>query len=50
MDSDCDIAANTLEKVVQIFFLSDPTIGAVTGHARVRSAQGGSILDPGYMA
>jgi hyaluronan synthase len=43
MDSDCDIAADALEKAVQIF-LSDTTIGAVTGHARVRGAQNGSIF------
>jgi cellulose synthase/poly-beta-1,6-N-acetylglucosamine synthase-like glycosyltransferase len=30
IDSDCNIATDDLEKVVQIF-LSDPTIGAVTG-------------------
>jgi hyaluronan synthase len=32
MDSDCDIQAYAVQKAVQIF-LSDTTIGAVTGHA-----------------
>jgi iron-sulfur cluster repair protein YtfE (RIC family) len=43
MDSDCDIASDAVEKAVQIF-LSDTTIGAVIGYARVRGADKGGIL------
>ena len=48
MDSDCDVAHDAVEKAVQIF-LSDPTIGAMTGHARLRGAQSSSSQDPGCM-
>jgi hyaluronan synthase len=44
MDSDCDIAADAVEKAVQIFFLSDTTIGAVIGHAGVRGVDKSGIF------
>jgi hyaluronan synthase len=43
MDSDCNMASDAIENAVKIF-LSDRTIGAVTGHGRVRDAENGSKL------
>lgn len=37
MDSDCDLASDAVENAVKILH-NDRTIGAVTGHARVRGA------------
>ncbi|NOJ29734.1 MAG: hypothetical protein DA328_06150 [Nitrososphaeraceae archaeon] len=43
MDSDCNMAYDAVENIVKIF-LSDNTIGAVTGHGKVRDAEHGNIL------
>jgi hyaluronan synthase len=43
MDSDCSMASDAVEKTMQIF-MSDETIGAITGHGRVRGAANGSTL------
>lgn len=44
MDSDCEMAADAVEKFVRIFN-SDRTIGAVTGHGRVRNVSDGNTLE-----
>ncbi|MFL6391466.1 MAG: glycosyltransferase, partial [Nitrososphaeraceae archaeon] len=44
MDSDCDIHSDAVEKAVKIF-KSDRRIGAVTGHARIRNAEKGNLLE-----
>ena len=44
MDSDCDIHSDAVEKAVRIF-KSDRRIGAVTGHARIRNAEKGNLLE-----
>ncbi|HJT50197.1 MAG TPA: glycosyltransferase [Nitrososphaeraceae archaeon] len=44
MDSDCDIYSDAVEKAVKIF-KSDRRIGAVTGHARIRNAEKGNLLE-----
>jgi hyaluronan synthase len=43
MDSDCDLASDAVDNAVKIFY-TDRTIGAVTGHARVRCAAKGNTL------
>lgn len=44
IDSDCEMAADAVEKFVRIFN-SDRTIGAVTGHGRVRNVSDGNMLE-----
>lgn len=44
IDSDCEMAADAIEKFVMIFN-SDHTIGAVTGHGRVRNVSDGNTLE-----
>jgi hyaluronan synthase len=43
MDSDCNIAPDAVENAVKIFH-TDRTIGAITGHARVRNAPSKTLL------
>ena len=43
MDSDCNMAHDAVENIVKIF-LSDKTIGAITGHGKVRDAEHGKTL------
>ena len=43
MDSDCNIATDAVENAVKIF-CTDRTIGAITGHARVRDASKKTLL------
>jgi hyaluronan synthase len=43
MDSDCNMAIDAVENAVKIF-QSDRTIGAVTGHGRVRDVENGNAL------
>src|SRR5919109_763465 len=43
MDSDCNIAPDAVENAVKIF-RTDRTIGAITGHARVRNASKKTLL------
>jgi hyaluronan synthase len=44
MDSDCDMALDATEKAVKIFY-SDPQVGAITGHGRVKNAHTGRFFD-----
>src|SRR5919108_1069403 len=43
MDSDCNIATDAVENAVKIF-RTDRTIGAITGHAKVRNASKKTLL------
>ncbi|HEX7032546.1 MAG TPA: glycosyltransferase [Nitrososphaera sp.] len=44
IDSDCEMAPDSVEKFVRIFN-SDHTIGAITAHGRVRNVSEGNILE-----
>jgi cellulose synthase/poly-beta-1,6-N-acetylglucosamine synthase-like glycosyltransferase len=44
MDSDCDMAYDAVERAAKIF-ISDPQLGALTSHGRVRGAHSGNILE-----
>jgi hyaluronan synthase len=44
IDSDCEMAADAIEKFVRIFN-SDHTVGAVTAHGRVRNVSEGNVLE-----
>jgi hyaluronan synthase len=44
IDSDCEMEVDAIEKFVMIFN-SDRTIGAITGHGRVRNVSDGNILE-----
>ncbi|MBA3750049.1 MAG: glycosyltransferase [Nitrosopumilus sp.] len=44
MDSDCDMAHDATEKAVQIFH-SDPQLGALTGHGRVKNRHSRGFFD-----
>jgi hyaluronan synthase len=44
MDSDCDMASDSVEKAVKIF-LSDRNVGALATYGRVRDVENGTLLE-----